>query len=282
MIEYGRQTNDDSWKGEGDRTHENRVSSFHTGMPLDPWSRSFSPRLLMGGHTKFDELPSHASPYLGLEVEMHVQAVAGNAGMIPVDLERALDLGIEVFLLSEGCAVESSCIAALWRHSLRTGYLAARIALNQGSNPRMVWQSFVGGVLHDIGMLVFLTQYPEAFTTVVEISQCRGGSLAKLERRVLGYTHGESGATFLARWGIDDVLLAIAAFHDDPWNAPHATFGPLTAVYAGNFVEGGGIAQDGEGVIGREGEAYLTRLGLWEDLPIWQSWMSSIPQLAIQ
>ncbi len=281
MIDCWRQTDDDSWKGEEERTRENWAFSVHAGETLVPWSRSFSPQSLMRGHTQFDELPSQALLYLDLEVEMHVQAIVGDAGMIPVDLERALDLGIEVFLLSEGCAVNPSCTAALWRHSLRTGYLAARIALNQGSNPRMVWQSFVGGVLHDIGMLVLLTQHPAVFTTVVETSQSRGGSLAVLERRVLGYTHGESGATFLARWGIDEVLLAIAAFHDDPWKVPHAAFGPLTAVYAGNFVEGGGIAQDGDGVIGREGEAYLTRLGLWDDLPIWQSWMPSIPQLAI-
>jgi HDOD domain len=281
VIESWPRTDDDSWKGKGEMTHGNWLSSFHAGKPLAPWSRFFSPRLPIRGQAKFDELSSQAFPHVDLDVEVHVQAVAGDAGMIPVDLERALALGVEVFLLSEGWAVESSCIAALWRHSLRTGYLAARIALNQGSNQRMVWQSFVGGVLHDIGMLVFLTQHPGVFKTVVEISQCRGGSLAVLERRVLGYTHGESGATFLTRWGIDDVLLATVAFHDDPWKVPHATFGPLTAVYAANFVEGGGIAQDGDGVIGKEGEAYLTRLGLWDDLPIWQSWMPSIQQLAI-
>ena len=281
MIEYWRRTDDDSWKGEGKRAHESWVSSFHAGKPLSPRSRSFALRVPVRGQSKFDELPTQPLPHLALELEVHVQAVAGNSGMIPVDLERALDLGVEVFLLAEACPVDSSWIAVLWRHSLRTGYLAALIALNQGSNQRIVWQSFVGGVLHDIGMLVFLAQHRGVFTTVVEISQCRGGSLAVLERRVLGYTHGESGATFLARWGIDDVLLAIVAFHDDPWKVPHATFGPLTAVYAANFVEGGGIAQDGDGVIGREGEAYLTRLGLWDDLPIWQSWMPSIPQLAI-
>lgn len=281
MTEYWRQTDDDFWDGNGEGTHEDWMSSFHVGEPLAPWSRSFSPRLLIRGQTNFDELQSPKLSHLDCEVKVHAQAIAGDAGMIPVDLERALRLGVEVFLLSERCAVESLRIASLWRHSLKTGYLAALIALNQGSNTRMVWQSFVGGVLHDIGILVFLTQKPELFTKVVEIAQCRGRSLARLERQVLGCTHGECGLTFLARWGVEDMLLEIVAFHDDPFKVPHATFGPLTAVYAANFVEGGGIAQDGDGVIGKEGEAYLTRLGLWDDLPIWQSWMPSIQRLAI-
>lgn len=281
MIEYWRRTDDDSWDGEGERTYENWMALSHAGETLVPWAGFFSPRSLIRGQTSFDEFQSQKLSQLDREVTVHVQAVAGDAGMIPVDLERALGFGVEVFLLSEGCEGESSRIVSLWRHSLRTGYLAALIALHQGSNQRMVWQSFVGGVLHDIGMLVFLTQQPEVFTTVVEIAQSRGGSLAVLERQVLGYTHGESGATFLARWGIEDMLLAIVAFHDDPSKVPHTTFGPLTAVYAANFVEGGGIAQDGDGVIGKEGEEYLTRLGLWDDLPIWQSWMPSIQRMAI-
>lgn len=281
VTEYWRRTDDESWNGDEERTHGKRVSPFHAAKPPSPWSRAFNPRLLIRGQANFEELQSTALSHFDRAVEEHVRAVTGDAGMIPVDLERALDIGVEVFLLSEGCAVEPSCIAAVWRHSLRTGYLAALIALNQGSSQRMVWQSFVGGVLHDIGMLVFLTQEPEMFTTVVSIAQCRGWALPMVERQVLGCTHGESGATFLARWGIDEVLLAIVAFHDDPSKASHAAFGPLTAVYAANFVEGGGIAQDGDGVIGREGEAYLTRLGLWDDLPLWQGWMRSIQQLAI-
>ncbi len=281
MTEYWRRTDDDSWDGDGERTHGNWRALSHAGEPLAPWSGSFSPPLLMRGQTSSDELQSQKLSHFDREVKVHVQAVSGDAGMIPGDLESALGFGVEVFLLSEGCAVGSSRIVSLWRHSLRTGYLAALIALNQGSNQRMVWQSFVGGVLHDIGMLVFLTQQPEVFTTVIEIAQCRGGNLAVQERQVLGYTHGESGATFLARWAIEDMLLAIVAFHDDPSKVPHTTFSPLTAVYAANFVEGGGIAQDGDGVIGKDGEEYLTRLGLWDDLPIWQSWMPRIQQMAI-
>ncbi|GJL68437.1 MAG: hypothetical protein NPIRA06_10720 [Nitrospirales bacterium] len=281
MTEYWGRTDNDFWDGHGERTHEDWGALSHAGEPLAPWSGSFSPGLLIGGQTGIDELQSQKLSYFDRDVKVHVEEVSGDAGMIPVDLERALGFGVEVFLLSEGCAVESSRIVSLWRHSLRTGYLAALIALNQGANQRMVWQSFVGGVLHDIGILVFLTQQPEVFTTIVGRAQCRGGNLPVLERQVLGYTHGESGATFLARWGIEEMLLAIVAFHDDPWKVPHTTIGPLTAVYAANFVEGGGIPQDGDGVIGKEGEEYLTRLGLWDDLPIWQSWMPNIQQMAI-
>ncbi|HBP88091.1 MAG TPA: hypothetical protein DD706_10390 [Nitrospiraceae bacterium] len=261
--------------------HEDRVFPFRAGSQLTPWIRFFSSRFLMSGQSNLNELQLPVLSHLDRAVEEHVRAVASEAGIIPVDLERALHLGVEVFLLSEGCALESSCIAAVWRHSLRTGYLAALIALNRGSSQRTVWLSFVGGVLHDIGMLVFLTQQPEVFNSIVKIAQCRGWDLARLEKQVLGCTHSESGATFLARWGIDEVLLGIVAFHDDPLKFSHTTFCPLTAVYAANFVEGGGIAQDGDGVIGREGEAYLTRLGLWKDLPLWQGWMRNIQQLAV-
>ena len=281
VTESWRRTDDDSWNGDAERTHGNQVSPFHAAKPLAPWSRAFSPRLFIRGQSNFEELQSAAVSHLDRAVEEHVRAVTGHAGMIPVDLECALDVGVEVFLLSEGCAVEPSRIAAVWRHSLRTGYLAALIASNQGSSQRMVWQSFVGGVLHDIGMLVFLTQQPEVFTMVVEIAQSRGWDLAVAERRILGCTHGESGATFLARWGVDEALLAIVAFHDNPFKFPHGAFGSLTAVYAANLIEGGGVPQDGDGGIGREGEAYLTRLGLWNHLPLWQGWMKSLQQLTI-
>ena len=243
---------------------------------------SFPFPLFTNGQSNAEGFRFRALSHLDCALEERVAALTRDAGIIPVDLERVLNFGVEVFILSEGCTVNSSLIAGVWRHSLRTGYLAALISLNQQAAPRMVWQAFVGGLLHDIGMLVFLTQQPQAFTRVVDIAQCRGWDLSMVERQMLGSTHAESGAAFLARWGVDEVLLATVAFHDDPLKVPHSVFGPLTAVYAANLVEGGGMAQDGDGVIGEEGEAYLTRLGLWDDLPLWQGWMRNIHQLTIQ
>ena len=282
MIEHWpRTTEDDSWNWAEERVHGQYLSQFHSVKHRSPWSLSYPPSLFSRGQLD-EELRSQGLSHIDNDLETPIRTLTRDVGVIPVDLERVLGFVVEVFVLSEGCSVDSSLIAGVWRHSLRTGYLAALISLNQRADPRMVWQSFVGGVIHDIGMLVFLTQQPQVFSTVVDMAQYRGWDLPVVERQMLGSTHAECGATFLARWGVDEVLLTIVAFHDDPLKLPHSVFGPLTAVYAANVVDGGGMAQDGDGVIGREGEAYLTRLGLWDDLPLWQRWMRNIHQLAIQ
>jgi putative nucleotidyltransferase with HDIG domain len=211
------------------------------------------------------------------ELEKYIRLLTPQIGALPSNLEGGLSIGVEVFTLSEGTGISTSSIQRLWRHSVRTGYMAALIAINQQVDRSLVWQAFVGGLLHDIGMLIFLTQQPEVFMAVVDLAQCRGQELGTIEKNLFGTTHAEIGAKFLARWGIPKELLTIVTFHDQPFRVPHSDFCPLTAVYIANWLEGGGIAQDGDGVIGWEGEAYLMRLGLWDDLPRWQGWMRDLP-----
>lgn len=281
VTEYCRQSDNDCRNWPGKRVDGQWVSHLRSENPLSGCFFSLSPPLFTKWQSNNKELRAQRVSHIDSALEEYVGALIRDIGVIPIDLEHVLGFGVEVFILSEGCAVDPSLISALWGHSLRTGYLAALISLNQGEGLRMVWQSFVGGVLHDIGMLVFLIQQPQIFSAVVNMAQSRGWELSVVERQMLGSTHGENGSTFLARWCVDEVLLAAVAFHDDPIKGPHATFGPMTAVYAANLVEGGGMAQDGDGVIGGEGEAYLTRLGLWDDLPLWQGWMRRIHQMAI-
>ena len=210
------------------------------------------------------------------ELEQYFYVLTSRIGPIPTNLESGLSIGVEVFSLTEGFEISSSSLRNLWQHSVRTGYIAALIAIHQQVDRSQIWQAFVGGLLHDIGMLMFLTQQPQVFMAVVDLAQSRGRELRTLEENFLGTTHAKSGAKFLARWGIPEELLKIVTFHDKPLQAPHRGFSPLTAVYIANILEGGGIAQDGDGVIDWEGEAYLLRLGLWDYLPLWQGWMRDL------
>ena len=204
------------------------------------------------------------------ELEQYYHILTAEIGPGPSHFEDGLSIGVEVFTLSEGLGLSSALLQRLWRHSTRTGFLAASIAIQQRVNPSVAWEAFVGGLLHDLGRLIFLTQHSQVFMAVVDLAQCRGQELGTIEKNLLGTTHAESGAQFLARWGVPSELQTIVRFHDQPFQSPCAGFCALTAVYIANVLEGGGMAQDSDGVIGWESEAYLVRLGLWDDLPRWQ------------
>ncbi len=214
------------------------------------------------------------------ELANYFYAVAAKIGNIPPPEENGLSIGVEVFTLSEGFGISPYSLQALWQHSVHTGYLAALIAIDQQLEPAWVWRAFVGGLLHDIGILIFLTQQPLVYLAVVDLAQSRGQDLGAIEKNFLGATHAEYGANFLARWGVGQDLLDIVKFHDEPFQGHQFGFSPLTAVYIANVIEGGGIAQDGDGVVGPECEAYLRHLGVWDDLPSWQRWLSEMAVLS--
>jgi len=235
----------------------------------------------MNGRVTRDYMAAELSLVETDELEKYIRVLTPQIGALPSDLANGVSIVVEVFTLAEGFGMLPLSIQAVWRHSVRTGYMAALIAINQHVARPLVWQAFVGGLLHDIGMLIFLTQQPQVFMAVVDMAQCRGEELGTIEKNLLGTTHAESGAKFLARWGISAEILTIVSFHDQPFQVPHSDFCPLTAVYIANVLEGGGIAQDGDGVVGWEGEAYLMRLGLWENLPLWQGWMRDLHHLSV-
>lgn len=215
------------------------------------------------------------------ELEKYFHALTSKIGPFPSHLESGLSIGVEVFTLSEGLGIPASPLRVIWRHSVRTAYMAAVISISQQGDQSMAWEAFVGGLLHDIGMLVFLTQQPQVYMAVADLAQCRGQELGVLEANLLGATHAESGVNFLARWGVPKELLTIVAFHDKPFQTPYPGFCSLTAVFIANWLEGGGMPQDGDGVVSWEGEAYLMRLGLWESLPIWQRWLRDLSPLSV-
>lgn len=255
----------DSWNG---RSHD----SFDSSMPY--------PGETVGGLTSNHPMVADLSCIETEELEIYIQLLTPQLGAIPSDLENGLSVSLEVFALSEGLGISPCVMQTLWQHSVRTGYMAALIAMDQHVSRPLVWQAFVGGLLHDIGMLIFLTQQPQVFSAIVDLAQCQGQDLATMEQNFLGTTHAECGARFLARWGVSTEVLTIVAFHDQPFQVPHSAVCPLTAVYIANMLEGGGIAQDGDGLVGSEGEAYVRRLGLWDHLPLYQGWMRELPHLS--
>ncbi|MEZ4459140.1 MAG: HDOD domain-containing protein [bacterium] len=66
-------------------------------------------------------------------------------------------------------------------------------------------QAYVGGLLHDVGRLVFYVTSPESFRGV--------HPLETIELEQHGKTHAEIGSTILALWGFPDELVGVVRDH---------------------------------------------------------------------
>ncbi|RME27248.1 MAG: HDOD domain-containing protein, partial [Candidatus Zixiibacteriota bacterium] len=101
-----------------------------------------------------------------------------------------------------------------WRHSLETAIAARMIAEKIGfSRPE---EMFVGGLLHDIGLLILEQAYPDTFQTVRE-SKTRNESLLDREENAWGTNHARVGQFLLEQWRLPEIICESVGRH-------HVTF----------------------------------------------------------
>ena len=182
-----------------------------------------STKLLQLGNSAFFGLPrkiesvSEAIHYLGLNTI------------------RDLVLGIEVFQPPEGlCRSLLAFLSHLQRRSSWVASLARSLCENWAGRER----AFLGGMLHDVGLLVLATELSERFSETLREARESGRTLARVEEETYGATHMEVGAYLLGVWGLPYPVLEAAAFHHEPARLQHPCFDETVAVHvAGALVE---------------------------------------------
>ena len=88
----------------------------------------------------------------------------------------------------------------------------------------------VAGMLHDIGALVMLQNWPDEYLTILN-NGFRGTQLIEAERQAFGVTHQDVGGHLLHLWGIHRDIVTSAEFHHCPQDSEHSSFSTLAAVY---------------------------------------------------
>jgi putative nucleotidyltransferase with HDIG domain len=91
-----------------------------------------------------------------------------------------------------------------WEHSVAVGVLAKSIA--QYCKLSQVERFYVGGLLHDIGRLVFYMKLPGVMNDLLIQREAKEEILYKLEKDALGYTHAEAGGRLLRNWRVPDSI----------------------------------------------------------------------------
>jgi putative nucleotidyltransferase with HDIG domain len=128
---------------------------------------------------------------------------------------------------------------ALWDHCYRTAYYALNIGRNYQRDPDFIDDVYVGGMLHDMGKIIFTEVHPTLIKKIDEFCKLRNGlSSSAFETLAAGMNHAETGALIAENWNFPDHLVAMVRYHHDPISAPTEFRCLVDTVYLANMLCG--------------------------------------------
>ncbi|MDD2237764.1 MAG: HDOD domain-containing protein [Kiritimatiellae bacterium] len=150
----------------------------------------------------------------------------------------------------------------LMKHSLWAALAAEKICTEIPDAPSPEY-AFTAALLHDIGKVILSDFVMEEQPAIVQLVQHEKYSFDEAEKRVLGWTHAETGSAILNHWNFPDLLIQVARYHHDPGQAPEEYRMLAGIVHVADFLaycQGPGAGVDGFSYHFRE--AVLERLPL--------------------
>ncbi len=134
---------------------------------------------------------------------LHAVAILG--------LERLKSLVMMVTLRNFlSSALQLPSALRCWRHSLACAFLAEDIAA-------ACWldkdQCYTAGLMHDIGRLALLANYPEDYMRMLEVADVSGCDVLECERNMFEIDHCEVGRWLMMDWKFPPLFLEITGRH---------------------------------------------------------------------
>lgn len=202
-------------------------------------------------HTVID--PQQAVAYLGTETI------------------KGLLLSRSLFDQAKPLQTRALTLDELWRHQMRVASGAKAIAKAEGLDAERQEEAFVGGVLHDAGVLVLASNFPADYDRVAELVATEKVQLPTAEQEIFGVTHAEVGAYLFGLWGLPSPVLKIVSLHHHPYVLGEPGMTTVTAVHAADALCGADSANPlfatGDGNVEsllKHGDA--TRVAVWKEL----------------
>jgi len=211
------------------------------------------------------------SSFFGLPA--HVSSVHHAVKLLGVETIRALVLSFELFsTAAAGPAVPGAWLESLGAHSLRTACYCRAMAEAELSDATRRDDSFIAGLLHDLGKLVLASALGDEYAAARAEARRQGRPLHEAEREAFGANHAEAGAYLLSLWGFKDTITEAVCAHHDPGRLHCAEFSPLVAVAVANHFDHelsptlAGPESGGHALPGISRVDYAERLKQWRSL----------------
>jgi putative nucleotidyltransferase with HDIG domain len=123
----------------------------------------------------------------------------------------------------------------LWEHSYKTAFYAYNLIKNFKKDNNLLDDVYVGGILHDMGKIVFFNVHPDLLTKIKNFCAEKNMSSSTFEDLAAGLNHAEIGALIAEKWNFPKGLVTAIRFHHDPVSAPQENRDLVDTVYLANM-----------------------------------------------
>ncbi len=208
------------------------------------------------------------SAFFGLyqKVESPARAVK----LLGLETIKTLVLGSQIF--SE-IKISGRLFSAefLWNHSMTVGTLAKKIAESETDDRDIIGNSYIAGVLHDIGKLILVSKIESHYSEALVLARQEHITLRQAEKMVFKATHCDMGAYLTGLWGFNSDIVEAIGFHHQLGEYPAGIFNPALAVHIANVMYYRFNQDKIIGAMPEFNEEYLHKIGLSENLQKWQN-----------
>lgn len=202
------------------------------------------------------------SAFFGLR--RRVESVEQAAALLGLDTIKSVILTANVFDKFSENEMLTFGIHDLYMHCTHVGNIAQRVAIRLQLDKKLVDETMMAGMMHDLGKIVLIRTHQDAYREIHKQARRDARALVDVEQECLGVSHAEVGAYVLGLWGMTDSIVEAVAFHHAPSHCLVQTVNVMTAVHLANVFAHSTAAVD----TGPEPEipdkAYLMSLGLEE------------------
>ena len=190
--------------------------------------------------------------------------------MLGMETIKALVLSVKIFSEFNQNNFSWFNIDALFDHSLAVSVYAKTIIKNEDLDQRLINNSMMAGLLHDLGKLILATNFEKPYRQILAEAQGAGKNLLDLEYETFGTSHAEVGAYLMGLWRLDNAIIEAIAFHHLPARSMTQNIGLLAAVHVGNALDHEAQTPSGESTELQCDTEYLDKLEITRRIPPWR------------
>ena len=94
--------------------------------------------------------------------------------------------------------------------------------------------AYVGGILHDMGKIIFSSTHPELLDKITKFVKDREIRRNFIEDLAAGLNHAEIGGMIAEKWNFPEVLVEAIRYHHEPDQCSEENRGAVYTVYLAN------------------------------------------------